>query len=53
MNVKAAFLSRRRGTIYSKHRDFWQIAVIEAVWSIERVVNLGYLDLQRRCAMVH
>jgi hypothetical protein len=35
MNVKAAFLSRRGGTIYSKHRDFWQIAVIEAVWSIE------------------
>jgi len=53
MNVKAAFLSRRRGTIYSKHRDSWQIAVIKTVWSIEGVVNLGYLDLQRWCAMVH
>ena len=52
MNVKAAFLSRRRGTIYLKHRYFWQIGVIKAVWSIERVVNLGYLDLQRWCAMM-
>jgi hypothetical protein len=54
MNVKATFLSRRRCTIYSKYRYFWQIAVIKAVWRIERVVNLGYLDLQRwRAMMVH
>lgn len=53
MNVKAAFLPHRRGAVDSKYRDSWQSAIIQAVWDIERVVNLGYLDLQCRRPMVH
>jgi hypothetical protein len=46
MNVKAAFLSHGRGTVYAKDRNSRQTGVVKAVWGVERVINLSYLDLQ-------
>ena len=53
MNVKAAFLSRGGGAVDAKDGNFGQRGVVKAVWSVERVINLSYLDLQYRRGMVH
>lgn len=53
MNVKTAFLSHRRGTVDAKDRNFWQTGIVKAVWGVEGVINLSYMDLQRRRGMVH
>jgi hypothetical protein len=53
MNVKAAFLSRGRGTIYAKDRYSRETGIVKAVWGVERVINLSYLDLQCWRWMVH
>jgi hypothetical protein len=46
MDVKAAIPSRGGGAIDAKDRDSREAGVVEAVWGVERVVNLSYLDLQ-------
>jgi len=53
MNVKATFLSHRRGTIDAKDRNFRQRGIVKAVWGVERVINLSDLYLQYRRGLVH
>ena len=54
MYVKATFLSHRRGTKDAKDRNFRQTGIVKAVWSVEGVINLSYMDLQcRRGIIVH
>jgi len=53
MNVKATFLSHRRGTIDAKDRNFRQTGIVKAIWGFEGVINLSYMDLQCRRGIVH
>jgi hypothetical protein len=53
MNVKATFLSHRRGTIYANDRNFRQTGIVKAVWGVEGVIDLSYMDLQCRRGVVH
>jgi hypothetical protein len=53
MNVKATFLSNRGGTIDANDRNFRQTGIVKAVWGVEGVVNLSYMDLQCRRGIVH
>jgi hypothetical protein len=53
MNVKATFLSHRRGTIDAKDRNFRQTGIVKAVWGFEGEINLSYMDFQCRRGIVH
>jgi hypothetical protein len=53
MDVKATFLSHRRGTIDAKDRNFRQTCIVKAIWGFEGVINLSYMDFQCRRGTVH
>lgn len=53
MDVEAAFLTEGRGTVDSKDRNLRQGRVVKDIWTIQRVVDLGQLDLEDWLALVH
>jgi hypothetical protein len=54
MDAKATFLSHRGGTKDAKDRSFRQTSIVKAVWGVEGVINLSYMNLQcRRGRIVH
>ena len=48
MDMKARSLPNRRRAKYSDDRDTGECRVVEWTWWSEDVVNLRYLDAQRR-----